>query len=234
MNPSQPDQQGYYQPDQNQPVAAAPPPASATPAPVAAPPVQPVVSPQPAAAPIPAPVATPPLEQPAADLPEQPSDDGEQDVEQFDDAISWSAYEYIHQEKGKTWFVIFSVVMLALLGVSIFFQQWSLAVLVAVIAAVIVVSSKRPPRELTYSLSGEGLTIDGKIHPLDTFKAFGIIHDGGEYSVMLIPTQRFLPGVTVYFPEEAGEDIVDFLGSHMPMKDLKLDAVDRVVRLLRL
>ncbi len=176
------------------------------------------------------PVPTAPVEEPAR---EEYAEDDNQLAD--DEAVTWVAKEYIHQEKGTKWFVLFGIVVALLLAVSIFFMKsWSFAVLLGVIAVVVVVYSRRPPRELTYSLSDEGLTIDGELHEFSKFKSFGVIQDGEEYSVMLIPTRRFQPGVTVYFPEEAGEDIVDMLGSRLPMRDLHLDAVDRVVRLLRL
>lgn len=239
MNPNQ---QGYYQPESPQPVQPGQPVApQPQPAPVAQQaPVspQPVPQPQPVPAAQPVPVTpTPEGELPvaAAQLPDTTPDAvADEPLELTDEPVTWSALEYIHQEKNAAWFAIFGVITVALLGVTIFFQQWSFAVLIVVIVAVIIVSSKRPPRELAYGLSDEGLSIDGKMHPFEGFKAFGVIRDGEEYSVMLIPTQRFQPGVTVYFPEEAGEDIVDMLGSRLPMKELHLDAVDRVVRLLRL
>lgn len=150
-------------------------------------------------------------------------------------AVTWVAHEYIHQEKGAMWFMLFTIIVIALVAISIFvMNSWSFAVLLAVIAVVVVIYSRRPPRELSYSLSDDGLMIDDKLHSFESFKSFGVIRDGEEFSVMLIPTQRFQPGVTVYFPEEQGEDIVDVLGSRLPMKDFKLDAVDRIVRLLRL
>lgn len=87
---------------------------------------------------------------------------------------------------------------------------------------------------MNYSLSEEGLHIDNTLHRYADFKSFGVIRDGEEFSVMLIPRRRFQPGITVYFPEESGEDIVDVLGSRLPMRDLRLDAVDKLVRKLRL
>jgi hypothetical protein len=232
-------QQGYYQPDQNQPVQPVTPPSTPVVQPLQQPAqVDPAVLQAALAEPTPpAPVAPTPAPQPVA---EQPATDEDEDYEDEDDQLSdepvtWVAKEYIHQEKGTLWFTIFAIVLAVLLAVSIFLMNsWSFAVLLAVIAVVVVVYSRRPPRELTYSLTDEGLTVDQTLHPFDGFKSFGVIRDGEEYSVMLIPTRRFQPGTTVYFPEEAGEDIVDILGSRLPMRDLHLDVVDRVVRLLRL
>ncbi|MCA9327879.1 hypothetical protein KDA14_05095, partial [Candidatus Saccharibacteria bacterium] len=178
---------------------------------------------------------------PEVPAPQEASDMHEPSVEEDDEDLSdeapvrWTAHEYIHQEKGALWFLAFAVVIAGLIAVSIFLMNsWSFAVLLAVIAVVVVVYSRRPPRELTYSITDDGMYIDDKLHKFETFKSFGVIHDGAEFSVMLIPVQRFQPGITVYFPEESGEAIVDMLGSRLPMKDLKLDAVDRLVRMLRL
>ena len=191
------------------------------------------LTPAPAApAPVPEFQSKPSVEEPFDD---EEYDDDEEYEELSEEPVTWVAHEYIHQEKGTMWFVIFAVIIVVLIAVSILLMNSiSFAVLLAVIAVVVVIYSRRPPRELTYSLTDEGLTVDQKLHNFDTFKSFGIIRDGEEFSIMLIPTQRFQPGLTVYFPEESGEAIVDLLGSRLPMKDLKLDAVDRLVRLLRL
>lgn len=212
----QPDnQQGFYRTDQGQPVPATAPPQPAAP-----------VATQAA-------VAAALAEPAVAAVVDAPEDGQEQ--EPANAPVTWTAYEYLHQEKGTMWFVVFAVVIALLLALSVFLMKsWSFAVLLGVIAIVVVIYSRRPPRELSYSLSDEGLFVDQKLHKFSDFKSFGVIRDGQEFSVMLIPTQRFQPGVTVYFPEEAGEAIVDMLGARLPMKDLKLDAVDRLVRLLRL
>lgn len=157
------------------------------------------------------------------------------DEELDSDPVTWSAQEYIHRDKGTGWFIGFALVIVGLILISWFvMKSISFVVLLVVIAVVVIVYTRRPPRELSYTLDSQGLTIDNTVHKFANFKSFGVIQEDGEYSVMLIPTQRFQPGITVYFPEEAGEDIVDVLGSRLPMKDLKLDAVDRIVRLLRL
>jgi len=226
-----------------QPVAPAPvaqpSPIAAPAAPVSAPPIAPASTP-PAPAPLqPAPVQAPaPAAEPAPLADEEFVDEPEdlqEDEEDFDQAVSWDAKEYIHQEKNGLWFVVFTIVLIVLMAAAILLMKsWSFAILLVVIAAVIIVFSKRPPRVMSYSITDKGLHIGDALHSFKNFKAFGVIRDGEEYSVMLIPTKRFLPGVTVYFPEESGEQIVDMLGSRLPMQELHLDWLDRFVRKLRL
>lgn len=232
-------QQGYYNPDSTPSL----PPAGGQPQPpVVGQPVQPQAVIQPiqpvqpvnptamqAALDQPGPQGTAPQEQPVDEV----YDDEE--IDELDESpVSWNAHESIHQEKGALWYSIFTLLLIIGVGVTIWLQQWTFTAVLIVIAIVIVVNGKRPPRELTYVLSGDGLTIDNKLHKFEDFKSFGVLQDREHYSVMLIPIQRFQPSVSVYFPEESGEDIVDMLGARLPMKELKLDAVDHLVRWLKL
>ena len=40
--------------------------------------------------------------------------------------------------------------------------------------------------------------------------------------------------MTVFFPETEGEQIVDFFGERLPMEEVKLDLIDKLVRWLRI
>lgn len=173
---------------------------------------------------------------------EEPDQDVEADEvetqqsEAADQPITWTAQEYIHLDKSPLWFVIFVVVVLGLVAVDVLFlKSWTFSALVIVMAVAVIIYTRRPPRTLTYGLSGkQGLYVGEKLYHFNDFKAFGVIRDGEHHSIMLIPTKRFAPGVSVYFPEEVGESIVDMLGQRLPMENLKLDIIDIVVRKLRL
>lgn len=180
----------------------------------------------------------PPVELPIAA--EEPELDDTQPTEPADTTpdvpVTWTAQEYIHPDKSKWWYVIFWAVVVILIVLDVVFLKiWSFSVLIVVMAVALVVYIRRPPRDLTYTLSKkQGLSVGEKLYHLEDFKAFGLIRDGEHYSIMLIPRKRFAPGVSVYFPESAGEQIVDILGQRLPMQELKLDVIDVVVRKLRL
>lgn len=153
-----------------------------------------------------------------------------------DTPIQWTAKEYVHLDKGPWWYILFVVIVIGLIAIDILLlKEWTFSVLVVVMAVALVVYIRRPPRDIQYSLSGrQGLYVGERLYHLSDFKAFGLIKDGDHHSIMLIPIKRFAPGVSVYFPEEAGERIVDILGQRLPMENLKLDAIDVLVRKLRL
>ena len=152
-----------------------------------------------------------------------------------EEPVRWQAHEYIHHEKSPLWFIIFSLVVLGLMAAAIFLiQSLTFAILVPVMAAALLVYGYRPPRLLDYTLSRHGLHVNDHLYSFTEFKGFKVIHDGQEYSVMLLPVKRFKPGVYVYFPESAGEAIVDMLGSRLPMQDFHQDVVDKIIRKLRI
>jgi hypothetical protein len=149
--------------------------------------------------------------------------------------IRWQATEYIHHEKDATWFILFAVVVVALMAISIFvIDSITFTILIPVMAAALLVYTRRPPRLIDYTLSKQGLHVNDHLYSFAEFKGFGVIHDSREFSIMLIPTKRFRPGVSVYFPEEAGEAIVDMLGVRLPMQELHLDMMDKLIHKLRI
>ena len=150
--------------------------------------------------------------------------------------VHWSAVEYINGEKNSTWFIVFAIVIIALISADILFiRSYTFSALVIVMAISVIVFSRRPARTIDYTLSGnQGLYIGERLYHFSEFKAFGYIRDHNQHSIMLIPIKRFAPGVSVYFPEEVGEKIVDILGARLPMENLKLDIIDVIVQKLRL
>jgi len=173
-------------------------------------------------------------ESPNTPAPVAPQDQEEEEDDELP-PVRWQAHEYIHPEKGAGWFIAFAVVVLLLIAAAVFIiQSVTFAILIPVMAAALIVYSHRPPRLIDYTLSKQGLHVNDRLYSFAEFKSFGVIHDGKEYSIMLVPTKRFRAGVSVYFPEEAGEAIVDMLGARLPMQELHLDLIDRLIRKLRI
>lgn len=152
-----------------------------------------------------------------------------------DEAVRWQAAEYIYRDKDLIWYVGFGVVTIVLIAAAILlFDSITFAILVPIMAAAVIVMSRRPPQTRSYTLSRKGLHIDDQLYSYSEFREFGLVTDDDQNSIMLIPRKRFRLGVTVYFPEEAGEAIVDTLAARLPMKQIKLDPIDRLVRFLRI
>lgn len=148
--------------------------------------------------------------------------------------VSWQGIEYIQHDKTPIWYVGFVVIIAVLMTAAILLGSWTFAILIPVMAAALVVYSHRPPREISYVMSEKGLHINHQLHPMGEFKSFGVIQDGEHNALAFIPVKRFRPALTVYFPTEVGEGLVDFIGAYLPMQELHLDMFDRIIRKLRI
>ncbi|MBR3169050.1 hypothetical protein IKF23_01260 [Candidatus Saccharibacteria bacterium] len=148
--------------------------------------------------------------------------------------ISWEAEEYIVKSHNTGWYFGLAIVTIALSALAIWLQDWTFLALIIVSLITVLVFNLRPPRIIHYQLNSDGLT-EGKIkHPFSNFRAFGIVKEGSHYSAVLIPKKRLGINVKVYFPEGSGEAIVDNLGAHLPMAEVKADILDKLVDFLRI
>ncbi len=150
------------------------------------------------------------------------------------DIVNWEAEEYLQRDKKAGWYVGFAIVVLALVVVSILLQWWTFTVLVVLSAIALIIYSVRPPRTLHYSLTSKGLSEGNNLYGYDDFRSFGVLNDDGNYAIVLIPRKRFSPRVMVFFPKESGEEIVDAFGARLPMEEVRLDFLDKIVKKLRI
>ena len=150
------------------------------------------------------------------------------------ESVSWEAQEYIEYDRNVWWYICLFAVGIGLCVLSFFLGWWSFIALIVVCVIAILVTSIRPPRKIKYTLDKTGLTEGGKLHKYDEFRAFGILKEGSHFSAILIPKKRFALQVKVYFPGDSGEAIVDALGARLPMEEVKLDLLDKIVNFLRI
>ena len=147
---------------------------------------------------------------------------------------SWEAEEYIEYERNTWWYICLFVVGIIICVISFFLHWWTFIALVIVCIIAIIVTTIRPPRKIHYVLDETGLKEGEKLHKYDEFRAFGILKEGSHFSAILIPKKRFGLQVKVYFPGDSGEAIVDALGARLPMEEVKLDLLDKIVNFLRI
>lgn len=149
-------------------------------------------------------------------------------------AVTWEAEEYIVREKNSWWYVGLVAVGLAFSALAIWLKAWTFLAVIILSVIALIVYAMRPPRILHYALSDKGLSEGDHLYTYEEFKAFGILNESNHFAIVLTPRKRFSPRVTVYFPENRGEMIVDMLGARLPMEEVKLDLLDKLIKFLRI
>lgn len=127
-----------------------------------------------------------------------------------------------------------TVVFIGLFASAIWLKQYFFAVLVVVmcVALIIYVSRKSPTHQ--YTVTNEGVYIDGVLYAYSKFHAFGVIKDHAFDTIRLIPNGRLGVAISLHFPEEIGEQLVDTLAQYLPMKNMKADLFDIILHGLKL
>lgn len=147
--------------------------------------------------------------------------------------FSWQASEYVHHPKGPMWYLSLVIILAGLTAAAVFTHEWlAIAVFVCMFLAVVVYGS-RQPRTLNYSISQDGLQIEGKTYPFGNFSSFAVVEDVAWHSVDLEPTQRFMPRLTILLDDTHVDEIVNRLGSQLPRFDRRPDLIERAARYLR-
>lgn len=148
------------------------------------------------------------------------------------ESISWSASEYTHSDKGFGWIIALMLVAVLLTAVAVWMQVWTFAVLIIVMTIAFGIVAFRPPKMMHYMLNGGGLQVNEKQYSFSEFRAFGILNDGSFYTIMLIPTKRFMPSLSIHFSEDQGEKIVDIIGARLPQEEIHHDVVEKTMKRL--
>ena len=148
--------------------------------------------------------------------------------------VSWEAEEYIVRDRNTWWYIGLVLIGVGLSAIAVWQSWWTFLALVILSIITILTSNFRPPRKIQYQLNKDGLMEGNRLHKYEDFKAFGIMKEDSHFSAVLIPRKRFSLSVKVYFPGGSGEAIVDALGARLPMEEVKLDFLDKIVNFLRI
>ena len=149
-------------------------------------------------------------------------------------SVTWQAEEYIVKEHTTLWYLGLIIISGGLSILAVFLSWWTFLILIILCCISILIFTLRPPRKINYRLDNKGLSEDKVLHRFEDYKAFGVLQEGKNFSIVLIPKKRLAISTKVYFPSSNGEVIVDILGGHLPMEQVKLDFLDKIVNFLRI
>lgn len=149
-------------------------------------------------------------------------------------SITWSASEYVAHHKTSGWFIGFGFV-LALMAIAIFALTRDMVstVVVVIIGMSFAAFAGRQPHVLNYAIDNKGIHIGPRTYPYTMFKSFSLVDDGAMRSISLLPMQRFMPPISVYYDPQDEDKIIATLSGHLPISESGHDLVERLMRKVR-
>lgn len=149
--------------------------------------------------------------------------------------VNWQAQDLIIGDKNKSWYFVFAIIVLAFCGFAIWVQAWTfLALIVVSSVGILTLRKSNHTQIISYSLSTHGIYMGETFHSYGEFRAFGVRKETGVYAIVLLPKKRFSPSTIIYFSQDNGEKITDIIGARLPMEEVKLDLIDRIIRKIKL
>lgn len=148
--------------------------------------------------------------------------------------VTWSASEYVAHEKTALWYLaLFGGVVVLVAVIYFITKDMTAVVLIGLIAILFAILAARKPRVLEYNVGPQGITIGHHLYSYHDFKSFGVVTQGAFSSIVLVPLKRFMPSLTVYYPPEDENRIVDALSNYLPFAPVTPDLLDRTMFRIR-
>jgi len=135
--------------------------------------------------------------------------------------ISWKAYEHSHSEKGPDWFWALGIIAVSSAVVAILFKNFFFALLIIIGSFTMAMLSAKPPKELEFSLTPQGILIDESLFPYKMLVAFWIEDRGTESPTLIVDARRFMvPHIIVTLEDTDAEQIHSYLSEYLPEEEL--------------
>ena len=90
--------------------------------------------------------------------------------------ISWDIPEYDRYERTKIWYIIASIVALAILIIAFWAQNYLFAIIIVLSALIITINQWREPEKINFSIHDEGLLLGKKFIDYSELKNFSIVY----------------------------------------------------------
>jgi len=114
-------------------------------------------------------------------------------------AVNFLAPEFVYFRKGFGWYLVFSLIGLALIVVAIWLRLWLFVAVIVLSLLVFFQYSQKRPHSRECWVSPEGVKIGEKFFPLTNFKSFSIAYDQPVSHLFLEISKRFYPSFWLHF-----------------------------------
>ncbi len=144
--------------------------------------------------------------------------------------VTWTASEFLAHPKNISWFIALGLVTAVLcIGVYTLTRDKITTGMLIIISLAFGALATRQPRVLKYMIDDQGISVGDKFYPYGLFKSFSIMEEGAVNSIYLMPLKRFMPALTMYYPPNEEQKVMNVLDKYLPREFRKHDPIDRLM-----
>lgn len=149
-------------------------------------------------------------------------------------AITWTVLTHEHKERSADWYWALGTLAVLGIGLSIFFGNILLAIIIAIGSLSIGFLAARGPREHAVRIDKRGISLDGTLYPYRSVHSFWVEEEGG--TRLFLSTTGFLtPRIIVPLDDVShAQSVRTFLKSYLEEEEQHEHFGERLAELLGL
>jgi hypothetical protein len=151
--------------------------------------------------------------------------------------LSWKFPEFLNYQRGKTWYVIATVVGAGLVIWSLATLNYLFAIVVVMVGVIVVAQGRRQPHDVVVQISEDGITVAQSFYRYKDIKSFWIVYDPPLIKKLFIDFKSAVrPTLTIQLENENPVNVRRILTKYID-EDIEKDeepASDSISRLLKI
>lgn len=148
-----------------------------------------------------------------------------------DGSVTWTASEFIAHHKSQSWYAGLGASTLVIAALVWLVTRDVFASAVIVVGIILLgVYAARKPRQETYTVDEQGLSIGRRRYSYHEFRSFSLVPEGAFAGIEFAPLKRFATYTTVYYDPADEDKILNILAAHLPMEPPRGDLTDQLMR----
>jgi uncharacterized membrane protein YobD (UPF0266 family) len=150
--------------------------------------------------------------------------------------FEWNAPEYIQHNKSKNWYFVAGAIVIALVLVSIFTGNWTMALAIVTLAGVyIYLQTHHPPKNIKIQITEMGIYVGHMFFSYSNIEAFWIIVQDGLRTLNLRIAKRRHTDIIIQLNSQDPVPLRQYLVGQIPEWEGKHESfTDTILRLLKL
>lgn len=135
--------------------------------------------------------------------------------------LSWTTLEFEKKDRHPDW--LWSVGLIALLAsaVSFFYGNIFFGIFIIIAGAVMIMYARKHPKELSITISDEGVSINDALIPYQNITSFWLDESGKQGKLLLLVKNSFIPTLALPFSGVSALQVRTILAPHVKEEELR-------------
>jgi len=145
--------------------------------------------------------------------------------------IQWSAPEFEHYQKSKSWFLITGGIAAVLLLWAIFTKSFLFALLIALGYFTIAIYAAKRPKQIQLAITPKGIKIEKSLYEFENLRSFWIFYDPPEIRELSLRSKKsIMPYIKIPLGEQNPVEVRQILIKYLPEKKHRESLIDNLAR----